>query len=149
MKNETVLYLAIGLLFVYLLFSDGGIMPAKTIYDRIAQAIMEFEGYFVGSVSYKNNNPGNLKFAGQAGATGQDQFGHAIFATFQDGYQALINQVRRMLNGSSSLYPQTWTLTQAMNRYAEANGNQYAIFIADRIGVSPNVTLSELNAMSL
>lgn len=145
MKTESVIIFIAGLLIIYLFLGDN--MAAKTIYDRIAQAIMEFEGYFQDSVSYKNNNPGNLKFAGQPGAVDQDRFGHAIFATFQDGWNALINQVRRMLNGSSSLYPSTYTLTQAMNRYAEANGNQYAIFISQRIGVDPSITLAELNQM--
>lgn len=146
MKTDTLLFLAAGLLIAYLLLG-GDFMP-KTIYDTIAQAIMDFEGYFQGSVSYNNNNPGNLKFAGQPNATGQDRFGHAIFPTFQDGWNALINQVRRMLNGMSSLYPQTATLTQAMNTYAAANGNQYAIFIADRLGVDPSISLANLNAMA-
>jgi len=148
-KTETIIFIVTGILIAYLLFSGGdfSLMP-KTIYDNIAQAIMEFEGYFVGSISYKNNNPGNLKYAGQLNATGQDQFGHAIFPTFQDGYNALINQIRRMLNGTSSLYPSSETLTQAMNTYAAANGNQYAVFIAQRIGVDPNVTLEQLNAMA-
>lgn len=143
MKTDTLLLIAAGLLIFYLL-TGGDFMP-KTLYDNIAQAIMDFEGYFQGSISYNNNNPGNLKFAGQAGATGQDRFGHAIFATFQDGYTALINQIRRMLNGSSSIYPSSLTLTQAMNKYAEANGTEYAAFIAQRIGVDPNITLAELN----
>lgn len=147
MKTETVIFIVAGVLIAYLLFSQGDFMP-KTIYDNIAQAIMEFEGYFIGSISYKNNNPGNLKFVGQLNATGQDQFGHAIFPTFQDGYNALINQIRRMLNGMSSLYPQSETLMQAMNTYAAANGNQYALFIAQRIGVDPNITLSDLNSMA-
>lgn len=148
-KTETAILIVAGLLLAYLFLSQGdfSLMP-KTIYDNIAQAIMEFEGYFVGSISYKNNNPGNLKFVGQLNATGQDQFGHAIFPTFQDGYNALINQIRKMLNGTSSLYPQTETLTQAMNTYASANGNQYALFIAQRIGVDPNVTLANLNSMA-
>lgn len=148
MKTETIFYVVAGLLIIYLIFG-GDFMPAKTLYDRIAQAIMEFEGYFSGSISYLNNNPGNLKFAGQPGATGQDRFGHAIFPTFQDGYQALINQIRAMLDGRSSLYPPTFTLVQAMNRYATANGNQYAMFIADRIGVDPNITLEQLNSMAV
>lgn len=148
MKTETAILIVAGILIAYLLFSGGDFSMPKTIYDNIAQAIMEFEGYFVGSISYKNNNPGNLKFVGQLNATGQDQFGHAIFPTFQDGYNALINQIRRMLNGMSSLYPQAETLTQAMNTYAAANGNEYAAFIAQRIGVDPNVTLADLNAMA-
>lgn len=148
MKTGTALYLAIGLLLAYLIFSQGDFSMPKTIYDNIAQAIMRFEGYFQGSLSYKNNNPGNLKFAGQFNATGQDANGFAIFPTFQDGYNALITQIRRMLNGTSSLYPPTMTLVQAFNRYSTTSQNVYGNFVANEIGVEPNITLQQLNAMN-
>ena len=123
-------------------------MP-KTLYDNIAQAIMRFEGYFQGSLSYKNNNPGNLKFAGQSNATGQDANGFAIFPTFQDGYNALINQVRHMLNGTSSLYPQSMTLVEAFNRYSTTSQDVYGNFVAQQLGVDPNITLAQLNSMAV
>ncbi len=141
-RTETLLYLGAGLLIALLFF--GGSFMANTLYDRIAKAIMEFEGYFEGSVSWKNNNPGNLKFAGQAGATGADSQGHAIFSDFQVGYRALINQIRSMASGQSSLYPAGWSLYQVFARYAEANSREYAEFVASRLGVSPNMTLQQI-----
>jgi hypothetical protein len=35
----------------------------------IANTIQQVEGYYPGSLAYTNNNPGNLIFVGQAGAT--------------------------------------------------------------------------------
>jgi hypothetical protein len=141
MRTETLLYLGAGLLIALLFLGD--IMP-NTLYDRMAKAIMEFEGYFEGSVSWKNNNPGNLKYAGQASATGADSQGHAIFPTFQDGYRALINQIRRMFQGYGSIYKPTMTLYQTFSRYAEGNSRQYAEFVASRLGVSPDSTLQDI-----
>lgn len=136
--------IAATVLILFLIFGDT--MP-KTLLDKIAYAIMDFEGYYQGSVSYQNNNPGNLKYHGQAGASGSDVQGHAIFQSFQAGWNALILQIRRMLDGSSTLYPPSFTLRQAMNRYAEANGDAYAEFIAAAIGVSSDATLLQLNQM--
>ena len=141
MKTETLLYLGAGLLIAMLLL--GVISMPNTFYDRMAKAIMEFEGYFEGSISYQNNNPGNLKFRGQAGSTGADSQGHAIFTTFQDGYRALINQIRLMFGGSS-IYNPTMSLYQVFSKYAEGNSREYAEFVAGRLGVSPQASLQEI-----
>jgi len=60
----------------------------------VAKAIATVEGYFNGTskIAIRNNNPGNLKYAGQAGAT-QDSSGFAVFATPEAGAQALINDL--------------------------------------------------------
>lgn len=117
---------------------------ANTLYDRMAKAIMEFEGYFEGSLSWKNKNPGNLKNVGQIGVIGTDSQGHAIFGTFEEGYAALINQIRRMFQGYGSLYQPTMTLYQVFSKYAEGNSREYAQFVASRLGVSPDNTLEEI-----
>src|SRR5206468_10792525 len=58
-----------------------------------ADAIQEFEGWHPGSRSYRNNNPGNLKGGGQAGAVGQDDEGHTIFSSYAAGRKALDHQL--------------------------------------------------------
>jgi hypothetical protein len=114
----------------------------------MAQAIMEFEGYFEGSVSFRNNNPGNLKYRKQAGSTGADSHGHAIFTTFQEGYAALINQIRMMFSGQSAIYQPGMSLYQVFAKYAEGNSLEYAQFVASRLGVSPDNTLQEIAGSS-
>jgi hypothetical protein len=111
---------------------------------RMAFAIMEFEGYRKGSVSYKNNNPGNIKFAGQTGATGGDTQGHAKFTSFQTGWDALINQLTMMFDGRSRVYKKDMSITKVFSIYAEGNSSQYAIFVAARLDVTPDTKLKDL-----
>jgi hypothetical protein len=118
--------------------------------QTIAQTIQTVEGYYPGSLAYKNNNPGNLIFVGQAGATqgppmtGTPYF-YAAFPSYDDGYNALLNQIQ--IYGTQGL-----TINQMMNKYAPAtdpngnptgnNPNSYANSIASALGVSPDTSVS-------
>jgi hypothetical protein len=62
--------------------------PKKSRLAEWTAAIQSFEGWFPGSVSYRNKNPGNLKYTGQRKAIGRDAQNHAIFASYKDGYDA-------------------------------------------------------------
>lgn len=112
--------------------------------ENMARAIMDFEGYFGGSVSERNNNPGNLKNAGQAGVIGQDSQGHAIFESFEAGWNALINQLTIAFDGRSRIYNPDMTLFEFFSKYAEANSTEYADYVANRLGVSPETKLRQL-----
>ena len=114
------------------------------VIEVMAQAIKEFEGWYAGSRSYRNNNPGNLKFAGQAGAIGQDDEGHAIFSSYSAGWNALKNQIRAAFNGTSRVYSAADSLYSFFRKYAEGNATQYAEFVAGKLGVDPNSTLGGL-----
>lgn len=109
-----------------------------------AEAIKEFEGYYEGSVSFRNNNPGNLKFAYQKGAIGKDEQGHAIFKTYEDGWNALIRQLTLAATGMSAAYKATMTLREFFAKYAEANQEQYAQFIAEKLGVPTDTKIKTL-----
>ena len=108
-------------------------------FTSIANEIQQLEGWFSGSVSQTNNNPGNLMYAGQPGATGQTAAGFAIFPTYQAGYQALQNQIA--LDASRGL-----TISQFANKYAPAAGGNdpasYAAQLAAATGLSVNDPLS-------
>lgn len=89
-----------------------------------------------------NNNPGDLRDIGQAGATQ----GAGGFASFQDpkaGYAALLNDLQTKINNN----PQH-TLVDFASQYAPASdGNnpaQYAANLANQLGVAPNATLGSL-----
>jgi hypothetical protein len=114
------------------------------VLEKMAAAIMEFEGWYAGSRSQRNNNPGNLKYAGQPGAIGQDDEGHAIFSTFEDGWRALIRQLTAAFTGRSRVYSPEDTLYDFFGKYAEANSRQYAEFVAGKLGVSADETLASL-----
>lgn len=86
---------------------------------KLAEAIATNEGFFNGTstVAIKNNNPGNLKFAGQAGAT-QDDKGFAVFATPEAGAQALVNDLTAKYN--SGKYK---TINDIMSVYSPDSDN--------------------------
>jgi len=108
-------------------------------YSTVAQTIQTLEGWFPGSISSNNNNPGNLMYAGQPGATGADANGFAVFPTFDAGMQALENQIS--LDASRGE-----TIQQFASKYAPASaGNDpvsYAASIASATGLSVNDPLA-------
>ncbi len=99
------------------------------------------------SIALKNNNPGNLRYAGQQGAT-NDPSGFAKFDTPQSGYGALLNDVQSKVTGTSTtgLKPDN-TLEDFAKVYAPPNENrtgEYVANLANHLGVAPNTKLSEL-----
>jgi len=140
--------------------------------EKMALAIKDFEDWVEpgghyrdgrlaphGSLSYRNKNPGNLKFADQIGATGKDQFGHAIFATEEYGWQALLNQLCLAFEGRSKnfkpemmLYNRDFTSYSAtpnqlpgfFQRYAEGNSKEYSEFVAEKLDVPVTTRLNDL-----
>jgi hypothetical protein len=107
--------------------------------NTVAQTIQQVEGWTPGSVSQRNNNPGNLKCAGQPGLVGCDSSNFAIFPDYATGYQALENQIS--LDASRGL-----TIAQFTQKYAPAsdanNPSSYAATIANAAGVTVNDPLS-------
>ena len=69
----------------------------------------ENPAYPNGTRAYFNKNPGNLRFAHQALAIGEDKDGFAIFATVDDGFTELLNQVKLAIRGGFVYKPQIWS----------------------------------------
>lgn len=101
--------------------------------NDLAKAIATFEGFFANqSRARRNNNPGNLKYAGQPGAIGADAQGFAIFATPEDGWRALERQIR--LDASRG-----HTLSSFLYKYAPPSENAttaYLDFLRTRLGLA-------------
>jgi len=116
--------------------------------EKMARAIMDFEGWEFDSVSVKNNNPGNLKNVGQAGVVGTDSEGHAIFESFELGWNALINQLKLAFENRSRIYKSTDTLYDFFGKYAKANSRPYAEYVARQLGVNPNATLDNISLIT-
>lgn len=115
-------------------------------------AVMVFEGFYPGTQSWLNNNPGNLRFVGQAlatntGAADGSQF--CTFKTFEDGYTALYQQIFNACSGVSKVYLPSMTIAQFYLKYtsdgAEVSAN-YAAFVARCLGVSVDTVISTLIA---
>lgn len=109
--------------------------------EAIAAAIQQQEGYYPGSLAYKNNNPGNLIYVGQYGAV-SGEGGFAKFASYQDGLQALYNQIQ--LYASRGL-----TIQGMMDIYAPAGHGTndpylYASNVAAAVGSTPDTLLTDI-----
>lgn len=117
--------------------------------SKFAEAIKTHEGFYPGSRSFRNNNPGNLKYAAQAKATGRDAAGFAIFASYVDGWEALRNQIMLCINGKSRIYFPTMTITQFFQSYAPSSDNnnplQYAQAVAAEVGITVDSTMGSLS----
>jgi len=95
------------------------------------------------NVSQKNNNPVNLRFAGQHGAFQQDGF--AAFPTPPEGWRAAHNQIR-----ADQLRNET--LSKFIFKFAppnENNTNNYLEFVCDQLKVRPDTPLSEISVYAL
>jgi hypothetical protein len=111
--------------------------------------IQSYEGYYEGSRSFRNLNPGNLKFRqGMLLAIGQDSAGFAKFATYKDGFMALTNKIRNACEGKSTVYFPDDTILQFFQKYAPAFDNnrpdRYAKYVADGLGVDTSFKIKYL-----
>lgn len=91
-----------------------------------------------------NNNPGNLRFAGQPGAT-QGKGGFAMFHSAEEGFNALVNQIK--LDASRGL-----TLAKFIAKYAppsENDTNTYVKQIAQATSTDPNTKISQIDINKL
>ena len=106
-----------------------------------------------------HNNPGNLIYNGQAGATqGEaklDANGNptgaywAKFATPEDGFKALVNDITGKMTGNTSTgLNGNSSLQDLVNKYAPASDRNnpvgYAATLAKNLGVSVNTKLNDL-----
>jgi hypothetical protein len=91
-----------------------------------------------------NNNPGNLRYVGQKGAT-KGEGGFAKFSSPEEGVKALENQIR--LDSSRGL-----TLAQFINKYAppsENNTSQYLTQMMKTLNVPANTKISKIDLKKL
>lgn len=137
------LRLAILIGICFMLFSRKVI---RDVFVTMAYAMRQFEGWKPDSRSERNNNPGNLKFAGQPGAIGQDETGHAIFDSYESGWKALLTQIMIAFTGESKIYSPENTLYEFFAKYSQRNQKAYAEYVAQRLGVSPQTKLKDLIA---
>lgn len=97
-----------------------------------ADAIMAFEGWKLGSRSYVNRNPGNLRLVGRTA----DDKGYTIFPDLPTGYAALLRELQSKFSGANShgIGPSS-TVLALFNIYAPPSDdnptNGYAQFVAD------------------
>lgn len=133
--------------------------------NKWANACMKFEGWYVGSNSYKCNNPGNIRCGGyyylssfirSLGATACSFKNFAIFPTKEKGYEALCQfllyaQQNKLYSYSQYAKKQGKTICSILdfyNVYAPTGDNNvpnnYANFIAKQLGLSLNHPIDQI-----
>lgn len=113
--------------------------------EVLALAIQKKEGYFPGSLAYRNNNPGNLRYSSiQDGR----RDGFAYFDTYEKGLQALKNQIIAAAMGDSKYYNPEMTLLDFFNKYAPSSDNNnpenYFNFVIQETGLAPDMKIKDL-----
>ncbi len=117
--------------------------------EKFALAIREHEGWYQGSRSWRNLNPGNLKFNNQYKSIGQDKDGFARFRVYEDGFNALCHQLTIACNGESKVYNPEMTLLDFFNVYAPSGDGQnnpiaYATAVSKKIGITVDTKLKDI-----
>jgi len=94
---------------------DTNFADVKT--EPLANAIADFEGWNTkdDNPAKRNNNPGNLRYAGQTNATGQDENGFAIFPDPATGFEALYAQIDLDKSRTGETAPATEETPEARN----------------------------------
>jgi hypothetical protein len=106
----------------------GGVM-APSVVDALASAITLQEGG-PGSLNYRNNNPGNLRFVGQTGAV-LGEGGFARWSTWDEGVYALKAQINLdATRGTDAAGHPTTTVGELIASWAPASENDTAGYIA-------------------
>jgi len=128
-----------------------GSVPGSII--ALANAIKLFEGWYPGSRSYRNNNPGNLKdadgrlipekdWAAGWGAYKLDDKNFYVFGTSEQGFAALVH----LLQVRVRQHPE-WSILDLFFSYAPPSENDtktYAAFVAKHVGGDVTTKLGDL-----
>jgi hypothetical protein len=125
-------------------------------FSAVAYAIFRQEGsldkngnWITSSVGYRNNNPGNLMYAGQPGATplpsrdpqmqgSGTNVVYARFDTLEDGIAATQRQLALDASRGQTLGQRLWS-------WATRNKQAYVDNVSSWLGVDPNTPLSDLD----
>ena len=120
---------------------------ATALVTSLAQAIYRQEGSGPNTLATINNNPGNLRSG--PGQVGTDANGYAIFASMQDGWNALYNQVQINIDRGLTLNEFFAGKPGVYPGYAPAaDSNQpyvYASNVSQWTGIDPNTPLNQLD----
>ena len=119
-----------------------------TIQD-IAKAIAHAEGFNIpGAAPQRYNNPGDLSKGDEWGQSvsgyttlpdGEDLI---IFATPDDGWNALYAKLQNIADGNSRVYSPDMSWSQIAQHWA-GNSGAWASNVAGTLGVSPDSTFAE------
>ena len=131
--------------------------------DKFCNAIKQFEGWYIGSPSYRNNNPGNMRYGSYAasyGAYAASASGFAIFRTYDAGMTCLKQFVTDCANQkivwshggltvleyfAGKLNPATGKIEGGHAPSSDGNNPlRYATYVAKQTGVTVDTPLIQI-----
>jgi hypothetical protein len=115
-----------------------------TVLDKIALAIQNQEGYRPGTLAYRQNNPGNLRFDNQAGAV-RGERGFAKFASYEAGFNAEKRQIALDAGRGMSLHDLIYSWAPPK----ENDTASYLRRVSASTGINPAAKLSEVRAANV
>lgn len=122
--------------------------PNSSRVPDFARAIQKQEGWFPGSRSYRNKNPGNLKWSGltkELGAIEKDKDFFCIFPGYVKGFTALCDFLKLACEDKLKPYRQARTLKRFCEVYANPPPNNgYATGIARDLNIELDTDIKTL-----
>jgi hypothetical protein len=111
---------------------------------RLADAIEHAEGYGVpGARPTRNQNPGDLTSDLIGKAVGWDG-SFPIYATYADGRANLETEVEMMLDGTSSIYDPTMSISEVAALYTTTQQAAWATNVAGYLGVDVSTPINTI-----
>ena len=133
------------------MYTFRGLGQSSSLVSAIAAAITQMEGFYPGSLAYRNNNPGNLSSGpGMTGTSG----GFAVFPDLATGQAALENQIQLNIDRGLSLdtffagngdYP-GYAPKCSDPKCAGNDPTAYANFVGSQVGIDTSTPLSQLES---
>ncbi len=110
-----------------------------------ALAIQEYEGWYPGSLTYRQNNPGALRWSKYEI---DNKNGFSVFSDYETGLKALEFQLQIAADGRSKVYNPEMTLKDFFKVYAPSSDNndpeRYANFVIAKLEVLPFTKIRNL-----
>jgi hypothetical protein len=129
-----------------LLYASAIAQAASNRVDKFAEAIAYAEGYGrPGVIPTRYHNPGDIKGVKGWRFPGQRALGkgnHVIFRTDADGWNALREQIRKIVDGRSKHYTADMTIAQMARRYA-ARSHNWTVMVTKKLGVPASTRLRD------
>ena len=123
-------------------------IPIKpSLIPKWAEAIQKEEGYYSGSRSFRNKNPGNLRFSPltkELGAMGKDKDNFCIFSSYEAGFKALCQFLTLAAQNQLRPYRDARTLRKFTKIYAQPTSDAYANNVAKKLGVPVDIDIGKL-----
>jgi hypothetical protein len=144
-----VLLLAAALLGFFVLYKalGGAIVEGLNTPDnvkRIAQAIATAEGFYVaGSRPARNHNPGDMTADLIGKKVGMDG-SFVVYASDDDGWANLYQQINLWLTGGSSHATAQSTISDLSQFYTTTDQTAWASNVANSLGVSLDTPIGEV-----